>query len=135
MVDAERYRQMFQEAEQHADYWIDGPISEFTRDLDRLMKEKEVSRAELARRMGTSRAYITKMLGGNANFTLMTMVKLAMALDGAVHIHISDRRAVTRWKDLSPEETVKQARRKAARARRSRKSRKEEQNPLNDAGR
>jgi plasmid maintenance system antidote protein VapI len=102
MVDVERYRQMFQEAESHADYWIDGPIREFTEDLTRLMEEQGVNRAELARRMGTSRAYITKMLGGNANFTLLTMVKLAMALEGAVHIHISDKRAVTRWKDKLP---------------------------------
>jgi plasmid maintenance system antidote protein VapI len=102
MADFERYRQMFEEAESHADYWIDGPISEFTEDLARLMEEKDINRAELARRMGTSRAYITKMLGGNANFTLLTMVKLAMALDGAVHIHISDKRAITRWKDKMP---------------------------------
>ncbi len=102
MADLARYREMFQEAESHADYWIDGPISEFTEDLARLMKEQAVTRAELARRLGTSRAYITKMLGGNANFTLLTMVKLAMALDGAVHIHISDKRAVTRWRDKVP---------------------------------
>ena len=110
MVDIERYRQMFQEAESHADYWIDGPISEFTEDLARLMEEKDVNRAELARRMGTSRAYITKMLGGNANFTLLTMVKLAMALDGAVHIHIADKRAVTRWRDKMPGQAGKAAR-------------------------
>ncbi len=102
MVDIERYRQMFQEAESHADYWIDGPITEFVEDLARLMEEQGVTRAELARRMGTSRAYITKVLGGDANFTLLTMVKLAMALDGAVHIHISDKRAITRWRDKVP---------------------------------
>jgi plasmid maintenance system antidote protein VapI len=102
MADFERYRKMFEEAESHADYWIDGPITEFVEDLARLMEEQEVTRAELARRLGTSRAYITKMLGGNANFTLLTMVKLAMALDGAVHIHIADKRAVTRWRDKIP---------------------------------
>jgi transcriptional regulator with XRE-family HTH domain len=107
MVDVERYRQMFEEAESHADYWIDGPIGEFTEDLARLMKEKGVNRAELARRLGTSRAYITKMLSGNANFTLLTMVKLAMALDSAVHIHISDKRAVTRWRDRMPKKERK----------------------------
>ena len=32
-VDAGRYRKMFEEAESHSDYWIDGPISEFTEDL------------------------------------------------------------------------------------------------------
>src|SRR5205085_2772261 len=75
---------------------------EIVEDLARLMEEQRVTRAELARRLGISRAYITKMLGGSANFTLLTMVKLAMALDGAVHIHISDKRAVTRWPDKIP---------------------------------
>ena len=117
MVDAGRYRQMFEEAESHSDYWIDGPISEFTEDLSRLMKEQNVNRAELARRMGTSRAYITKMLGGNANFTLLTMVKLAMALDGAVHIHIADKRAVTRWQDTLPGKGGKKGRKKAPKLR------------------
>jgi transcriptional regulator with XRE-family HTH domain len=83
------------------------PIVELTEDICRLMEEKKVSRAELARRMGTSRAYVTKLLDGNANFTLATMVKVAMALDGALHLHISDRRAVTRWYDEMPPEQEK----------------------------
>lgn len=123
MVDVERYQQMFQEAESHADYWIDGPISELTEDLARLMEEQGVNRAELARRMGTSRAYITKVLGGNANFTLLTMVKLAMALDGAVHIHISDKRAITRWRDKLP-----------GKGKAARKARKPRQRPVAEGG-
>jgi plasmid maintenance system antidote protein VapI len=95
----ERYRRFFEEARASPDYWHEIPVVEFTEDLWRLMEEKKVSRAELARRIGTSRAYITKLLGGNANFTLMTMVKLAMALGGAVHVHISDQRAYTTWRD------------------------------------
>jgi transcriptional regulator with XRE-family HTH domain len=98
----ERYAKLFKKSEAHVDYWLATPVVEFIEDLDRLMKEKKVSRAELARRIGSSRAYITKLMGGGANFTLQTMVKLAMALDGAVHIHISDKRAVTRWKDKAP---------------------------------
>lgn len=98
----ERYAKLFEESETHVDYWMATPVIEFTEDLCRLMKEKKVSRAELARRIGSSRAYITRLLGGGANFTLHTMVKLAMALDGAVHIHISDKRAITRWKDKPP---------------------------------
>jgi plasmid maintenance system antidote protein VapI len=99
MESLERYREMFQEAEASVDYWLAGPVTDFTEDLCRLMDEREITRAELARRIGSSRAYITKLLGGNANFTLTTMVKLAMAVGGAVHIHISDQRAVTRWHD------------------------------------
>ncbi len=102
MENLKRYRQMFEEAEASADYWLAGPVTDFTDDLCRHMNEKEISRAELARRMGTSRAYITKLLGGNANFTLTTMVKLAMAVGGAVRVHISDQKAVTRWHDEIP---------------------------------
>jgi transcriptional regulator with XRE-family HTH domain len=114
----ERYGKLFKEAEAHADYWMGIPVIEFTEDLCRTMKEKRVSRAELARRIGSSRAYITKLLGGGANFTLLTMVKLAMALDGAVHIHISDKRAITRWRDKAPRKAAKKPGKKAAKPRR-----------------
>ena len=100
----EKYQRMFDEAWSSPEAWMDGPVVEFTEDLCRLMKEKDISRAELAKRLGTSRAYVTKLLGGNANFTLATMVKLAFALDGAVHVHIADKQAVTRWHDEIPRE-------------------------------
>jgi plasmid maintenance system antidote protein VapI len=113
----ERYARLFKEAETHVDYWMATPVVEFIEDLYRLMEEKNVSRAELARRIGSSRAYITRLLGGGTNFTLHTMVKLAMALDGAVHVHIADKRAITRWKDKPPRKERLAARKKARKAR------------------
>jgi len=99
MENMAAYRQMFEEAETSVDYWLAGPVTDFTEDLCRLMKEKKISRAELARRIGSSRPYVTKLLSGSANFTLTTMVKLAMAVGGALRVHISDRQAVTHWHD------------------------------------
>lgn len=95
----DRYRQLFRRAQESVDYWVGLPIVEFTEDVCRLMEEQNVSRAELARRLGTSRAYVTKLLGGNANFTLHTMAKVAMALGAAVHVHVADQNVVTRWRD------------------------------------
>lgn len=97
-----RYREGLREARQSVDYWVDGPITEFTRDICRLMDEQGVSRAELARRLGTSRAYVTKLLGGNANFTLETMTKVAMALGAAVHVHVARQTVHTRWIEELP---------------------------------
>jgi plasmid maintenance system antidote protein VapI len=97
----ERYNRMFKEARQSVDYWVAVPIDEFAEDVCVLMEKQGVSRAELARRLGTSRAYITKLLGGNANFTLETMTKVAMALGAAVHVHLAPQDAVVRWKDVS----------------------------------
>lgn len=117
---------MFEEARQTVDYWVEGPIVEFTEDVCRLMNEQGVSRAELARRLGTSRAYITKLLGGDANFTLETMTKVAMALGAAVHVHIAPQDAVVRWKDVSAAERAARRERAAQKsvARRSQKKEK-----------
>jgi transcriptional regulator with XRE-family HTH domain len=95
----EKYRHFIQEAQGSVDYWADIPITEFGEDVCRLMEEQGVSRAELARRLGTSRAYVTKLLGGNANFTLQTMAKVAMALGSAVHVHVACKDRVVRWYD------------------------------------
>jgi plasmid maintenance system antidote protein VapI len=99
-----KYWEFLDRVETSPDYWHEGAILDFTLDLQRRMEEQEISRAELARRMGTSRAYITRLLGGDANFTLMTMVKLSMAVGGALHLHISDQKATTRWVDTLPGE-------------------------------
>jgi plasmid maintenance system antidote protein VapI len=98
----DRYNQAIQAARKSVDYWVDGPITEFIEDVWRLMEEQKVSRAELARRLGTSRAYVTKLLGGNANFTLQTMTKVAMALGSQVHVHVASQNALTRWIDEMP---------------------------------
>ncbi len=45
------------------------------------MKKQGVSRSELARRMGVSPTYITKVLRGHANLSLETLAKLAFALE------------------------------------------------------
>jgi transcriptional regulator with XRE-family HTH domain len=99
-----KYREFLEQVETSPDYWHEAAVLDFTMDLLHRMEEQNVSRAELARRMGTSRAYITRLLGGDANFTLMTMVKLSMAVGGALHVHISDRQATTRWQDTLPGE-------------------------------
>jgi len=53
---------------------------EVSNQIDALMKKENVSKAELARRLQKSRAYVTKILQGNANFTLDTLVRIAKVL-------------------------------------------------------
>lgn len=116
-MSIERYRQLLDRAESSPDYWREAAIIEFTEGLCRRMEEKKISKAELARRMGTSRAYITRLLGGDANFTLGTMVKLALAVDGSLVVRIADKGAVPQWENapaaaLLPEEEAPKATRK-----------------------
>jgi plasmid maintenance system antidote protein VapI len=52
------------------------------------MQANNISRKELAKHLGTSPAYITKILRGDINFTVDSMVRLAKAAGGTVQIHI-----------------------------------------------
>ncbi len=85
----ETFDDLYRQAKTQDDYWIAGTVQEFTEELCRLMEEQKVSRTELARRLGTSPAYVTKILRGNANFTLATMGKLARALGAEVRLRLA----------------------------------------------
>lgn len=65
-------------------------IIEVTEAIATLLQEQEVSRSELARRIGTSPAFVTKLLRGNNNFTLRTLSDVFFALDHSVHLALGE---------------------------------------------
>ena len=70
-------------------YRAEGASLRFTGDLLAQMKSRGVTRSALAGMIGTPPAYITKILRGETNFTLDTMVKIAHALDCEVSVQLS----------------------------------------------
>ena len=50
--------------------------------------------AELARRMGTTPAYITRLFQASANLSLHTMTRLASAVGGSVQVGVDGGTAV-----------------------------------------
>ena len=99
MDSGRSFSQLFAEARQQDDYWTEGLIVELTEELARWMKEKKISRSELATRIGHSPAYVTKVLRGDANFTAATMAKLARAVGAEVRIHLAPAGSRTTWYD------------------------------------
>lgn len=93
------FSSLFEQAEQSPEYWRQMATLDFAEDLSRLMEEAGMTRAELARRMGTSQAYITQVLRADANFTLETMTRLAMVFDRRVTVHLAPKHSVTAWED------------------------------------
>lgn len=89
MMKAQTFPELLKRAEEHDDYWLAGAILEFTEDVVREMDRQGISRTELARRLGSTPAYVTKILRGKVNFTLATMVKLARALGSEVHVQLT----------------------------------------------
>ena len=59
-------------------------LVEATEQLSELMEKKRVSRAQLAQRIGKSKAFVTQLLRGNHNMTLRTVADLFGALDHEV---------------------------------------------------
>jgi len=88
-VTEESFKRLLTAAQQRPEYWEEGAIIDFTEALYSAMAQQGVTRSELARRLGSSQAYITRVLSGNANFTLKTMSKLAFALGMQLDVGLS----------------------------------------------
>jgi hypothetical protein len=61
------FKELLNEAKEQDTYWIGSAILNFTEGLYKMMEANGVSRSDLARRLGVSPAYITKVLRGNIN--------------------------------------------------------------------
>jgi transcriptional regulator with XRE-family HTH domain len=61
---------------------VESLLLEATETICQRMEELQMSRAELARRLGKSRAAVTKMLEGNANLTIRTLAEVLFELNG-----------------------------------------------------
>ncbi len=94
------FKTLLTNARQHDDYWAERAKLEFSCELERLRKLAGLKYADLARKLGTSPAYVTKVFRGDANLSIETMVKFSRAVDGELRIHIAPQNTVTRWYDV-----------------------------------
>jgi transcriptional regulator with XRE-family HTH domain len=76
-----KLNQDYEELLNDVEFHIEGLKFDFAEEVSKYLEEEGVTRAELARKMGTSPAWITKMLRTNWNMTMETMAKLAFALE------------------------------------------------------
>lgn len=58
----------------------------FLAQVNARMLAQGMSNTELARRLGTSPAYVTRLFRGSANLSLQTLVKLAQAVSASVEL-------------------------------------------------
>lgn len=61
-------------------------ILEATECLSRIIERQEVTKTELANRLGKSKAFVTQILNGSRNMTLRTFADLLFALDYTVKL-------------------------------------------------
>ncbi len=91
-------------------YRAEGASIRFTEDLVARMKASGLTRSALAEKIGSSPAYVTKILRGDTNFTLDSMVKIATALGCELTIGLrpmasataAQHRSQVSYRDASP---------------------------------
>lgn len=69
-------------SESDVEFLVEEAKIDFAVALERMMSRNRIKKADLAKKLGTSAPYVTKVLRGDANFTIETMVKLAHAAGG-----------------------------------------------------
>jgi transcriptional regulator with XRE-family HTH domain len=85
------FKELFAKIEKTLSFKKEKAKIDFTIELQSLMKKNQVTRADLARELNKSNAYVTQILRGERNFTIETMVELADALDSDLAIHFSPK--------------------------------------------
>jgi hypothetical protein len=86
-----KYARLFERAVQSVDYWTQISIRDFIGDVVSRMEQRGLKRADIASAIGASPSYVTKALRGDANFSLETMNKFALAVGGRVKVGIVDQ--------------------------------------------
>ena len=84
------FAQVVEKARKHDEYWLAGVMIEFTEMVCKFMEEQKMTRTDLAKKLDVSSAYITKLLRGNANVTLKTMVRLAKVFNKEIKIEFQN---------------------------------------------
>jgi transcriptional regulator with XRE-family HTH domain len=91
------FKSLLDTARKRERYWLETAKLGFSVELNRLFNRSGMSQVELATKIGTSPAYITKVFRGDTNFTIETMAKLANVFDGELRIQITPKYAREHW--------------------------------------
>ena len=69
---------------------LEGLVFDLSCELKELMEKKGITKKELARRMGVSPAYITKILSGS-NVSLKTVARVLVAMEADVTLKLKPK--------------------------------------------
>lgn len=86
-----------QQIQNDDDYWSESVKIDFAVNLDRLMRRVGITKTTLAKKINSSQAYITKVLRGDSNLTIESMVKLTRAAEGSLHVSIVHQASTEQW--------------------------------------
>lgn len=103
MKKSKEIQDFIEAAREQEIYWVEQAKIDFAITLDAQRKKQGLSLTDIAKKIGTSAAYISKVFRGDTNFTIETMVKLARATGGKLDIKVVDQATATNyWIEKAP---------------------------------
>jgi len=87
---SELFNTLFSEAEERNEFHAAGVKIEIAEQIFRMMEKRNMTQADLARKLGKNRAYVSKILKGNTNFTIETLVLIARSLEAEWNFQLAD---------------------------------------------
>lgn len=89
LTGAERFSALGERLKQDGRLQIDRAKLDLSEKIYSAMQEKRITEAELSRRLGSSRAYVNKVLQGDTNFTIESLVKIGLAIGFELSIDLA----------------------------------------------
>jgi transcriptional regulator with XRE-family HTH domain len=97
MKENPTFRELFASARGSLPYKVERAIIGFTEQVIGKMESLALSRTELASKLESSPAYVTKFLRGGTNFTLESMIKVSEALNCDLKIELAPKLSEKDW--------------------------------------
>lgn len=97
---AQSFKKLFERSRKRLEYFVHGAVISFTEAVIKRMAELKISKSGLAEKLKCKPPYITKALAGGTNFTLESMVKIALALDAELEIDLKTKGCSEKLEDV-----------------------------------
>ena len=81
-----KYDELMSAPEFRKEMAIESLVAEAAEGIAQLMAAQNLSKADVARRLNKSRAWVTQLLNGKANMTIRTLAEVTFALGGQLSI-------------------------------------------------
>ncbi len=96
-MNSTTYKDLIAAAAASAELEVEGAKIDFALGLARLLEMRKLSKTQLAQQLGVSKPMVTRILRGDANLTIETMVRAVRAGGGQLHLHIAPEDQAVQW--------------------------------------
>ncbi len=96
-MNKKSFSALMKEAETSVEFAIEEAKIDFALELSKVMEKAGLSRSDMAARLGVSLPMITKILRGDTNLTIESMVKATRAAEATLHLHVTPNGWDGRW--------------------------------------